>query len=285
MKVIGLGDNVVDKYEHIKVMYPGGNALNFAVFAKKLGVDAAFLGAFGNDAEGRHVETSAESLGVDLSHCRHYDGENGCARVELRNGDRTFLGSNRCGVLRTQGLRLLEEDYDYLSSFDLIHSGIFGFAEAEIKALKQQGSVISYDFSNYFTKEYLEKILPYVDYPVFSCSHLSMEEMENLISYSVEKGCRLVLCTRGEEGAWLSDGKKTYRQLPHLVEARDTMAAGDSFLTCFLVTYLKTIEDQKETAEETAEETAIRTALEAAAEFAAAQCLVDGSWGCGKSYD
>ena len=34
VKVLGFGDNVVDKYEHIKTMYPGGNAVNFAVFAK-----------------------------------------------------------------------------------------------------------------------------------------------------------------------------------------------------------------------------------------------------------
>lgn len=53
MKVIGLGDNVVDKYEHIRTMYPGGNALNFAVYAKRLGVDAAFLGAFGTDQEAK----------------------------------------------------------------------------------------------------------------------------------------------------------------------------------------------------------------------------------------
>lgn len=39
ISVLGFGDNVVDKYEHIKTMYPGGNAVNFAVFAKKLGVD------------------------------------------------------------------------------------------------------------------------------------------------------------------------------------------------------------------------------------------------------
>lgn len=34
MKVLGLGDNVVDKYENLGIMYPGGNSLNFAVFAK-----------------------------------------------------------------------------------------------------------------------------------------------------------------------------------------------------------------------------------------------------------
>lgn len=37
IKVLGLGDNVVDKYMHIKTMYPGGNALNIAVLARLSG--------------------------------------------------------------------------------------------------------------------------------------------------------------------------------------------------------------------------------------------------------
>ena len=37
LRVLGLGDNVVDKYMHIRTMYPGGNALNFAVYAKMFG--------------------------------------------------------------------------------------------------------------------------------------------------------------------------------------------------------------------------------------------------------
>ena len=103
-QVIGLGDQVVDKYEHQHIMYPGGNALNFAVFAAKLGVRSAFLGAFGDDMEGRFVASVLRELGIDISRCRTFEGENGCARVELRDGDRVFLGSNRCGVLRTRGL-------------------------------------------------------------------------------------------------------------------------------------------------------------------------------------
>lgn len=56
ISVLGFGDNVVDKYEHIKTMYPGGNAVNFAVFAKKLGVErSAYMGIFGSDAEAEHV--------------------------------------------------------------------------------------------------------------------------------------------------------------------------------------------------------------------------------------
>ena len=44
LRVLGLGDNVVDKYMHIRTMYPGGNALNFAVYAKMFGIEAGYLG-------------------------------------------------------------------------------------------------------------------------------------------------------------------------------------------------------------------------------------------------
>ena len=40
--VIGIGDNVCDKYIHLKTMFPGGQALNFAAYARMLGADAAY---------------------------------------------------------------------------------------------------------------------------------------------------------------------------------------------------------------------------------------------------
>ena len=48
-KVIGIGDNVCDKYYPAKIMYPGGQAMNFSVYAKMLGADAAYMGVFGRD--------------------------------------------------------------------------------------------------------------------------------------------------------------------------------------------------------------------------------------------
>lgn len=277
MKVIGLGDQVVDKYEHLHLMFPGGNALNFAVFAKKLGIDSAFLGAFGSDAEGKHVEESATALGIDLSYCRHYIGENGCTRVKLIDGDRVFQDSNRCGVLRTIGLNLSEDDISYLTRFDLIHSSIYSFSEQYLRVLKDRGIPVSFDFSNSFTREYLERILPFIEYPIFSCSHMTQTKMHNLMALCVEQGVELVLCTRGAEGAWVLYRGKTYHQPPYLVEARDTMAAGDAFLTCFLISYLS--EENKLSDSER-----IRNALDRAALFAANQCLIEGSWGFGRAY-
>ena len=43
VKVLGFGDNVVDKYTHIHTMYPGGNCVNFAVYSSMIGVDTICL--------------------------------------------------------------------------------------------------------------------------------------------------------------------------------------------------------------------------------------------------
>ena len=44
MKVIGYGDNVVDRYLNQNVRYPGGNCINFAAYVRRMGIEAAYLG-------------------------------------------------------------------------------------------------------------------------------------------------------------------------------------------------------------------------------------------------
>ena len=43
VKVLGLGDNVCDVYLHTNTMYPGGQAVNFAVYASELGAESDFM--------------------------------------------------------------------------------------------------------------------------------------------------------------------------------------------------------------------------------------------------
>lgn len=68
ISVLGIGDNVVDKYLHSGIMYPGGNALNFAVYAKLADIPSAFMGAFGNDDAAQHVQDVLHQLQIDISH-------------------------------------------------------------------------------------------------------------------------------------------------------------------------------------------------------------------------
>lgn len=54
MKIAGIGDNVIDRYMNMGIMFPGGNAVNVAAHAALLGAEAAYVGSIGADREGKY---------------------------------------------------------------------------------------------------------------------------------------------------------------------------------------------------------------------------------------
>ncbi len=272
VKVLGIGDNVVDKYTYKRIMYPGGNALNFSVYAQMLGADSAYLGIFATDEEAQFIKDVLQNLFIDTKHCKEVEGESGYALVGLENGDRVFLESNDGGIRKYHKLQLNKEDLNYIQSFDLLHSSKYSYIEEEMPALKAAGVPISFDFSDDFTEDYLSEIGPYVDYSFLSCRHLTEAETREVLKKMAALGSRLSVATMGAEGALLYDGKSFYKQKPKLIDAVDTLGAGDSFLTAFLLHYLQNEQD------------GLEVSLAKAAEFAASSCLVEGAFGHGKAY-
>ena len=106
VSILGFGDNVVDRYEHLGIMYPGGNAVNVAVYARRLGAArSAYMGIFGTDEAAEHVIGSLVDEGVELVRCRQELGENGASSVTVEAGSAggramcsIALPSNTCEV-------------------------------------------------------------------------------------------------------------------------------------------------------------------------------------------
>ena len=138
IKVLGLGDNVVDKYMHIKTMYPGGNALNIAVLARLSGIEVGYLGVFGDDEAAKHVYKTVSDMGIDVSHCRFYHGENGYAEVRLDDGDRVFIGSNQGGVSKEHPIDSFTDiELDYIAEYDVCHTSIFSYVEESLPEIRK----------------------------------------------------------------------------------------------------------------------------------------------------
>lgn len=277
MKIIGVGDNVVDKYMYKKTMYPGGNALNFAVYAKQLGIEAAYMGVFGNDRAAEHIIKTLKNLEVDISHCRQYKGENGFAAVDLVDGDRVFIGGNEGGVQKDNPLILTNEDLEYIKTFDIAHSSIYSDMDTELHKLKETGATVSYDFSSDYNDELLINNCQYIDVSLLSCGQLEEAEVENLLKQVHSFGSKLVIGTMGSRGAMVYDGNTFYRQKPHLVQPVDTLGAGDSFFTQFILHYLA----EKKKNPKGDHSVLLTSSLEEGAKFAAKTCLVDGAFGYG----
>lgn len=283
MKLLGLGDNVCDIYLHTGRMYPGGQALNVAVYAARLGAQADFMGVFGTDEIAEHVCRTLDDECVGRSHCRQYHGENGYAKVALRDGDRVFLGSNKGGVIQQYPIFLTEEDTAYAAQFDVIHTSNNGFTQGLLPRLKRLPAMVSYDFSgSWKDREKWTSICPYLDFAFLSCSELSEEETIWLCQDMHQAGCTVVTATRGSQGALAYDGARFYTQEPVFVQAVDTMGAGDSFAAAMLVEILRALETGNERWNSAMGRADILSrAMSKAAEFAARTCMTNGALGHG----
>lgn len=275
MKFLGIGDNVADKYVNQGVMYPGGNALNFAAYARMLGHESAYLGVFGTDEIASFVKRVLNEMAVDYSHSITLEGENGYADVQLVDGDRTFLGSNKGGVAKEAQLTVDDLEEAYIRQFDLICSSINSHMDdLLIDICKRFEIPLAYDFSEKGTDELFIKMAPSLKFAIISCGNISKEKMYKQANFLLEHGCENVIATRGIEGSYFFDGKQEYFQPAQTVEAVDTLGAGDSYLTAMITTYMQLIE-------ENSYEVVIETAMKRAADFSAKNCLVEGAFGYG----
>ncbi len=285
MKLIGIGDNVVDRYINKNRMFPGGNAVNFAVFSSQCGEESAYLGIIADDREGRLVRDSLLQLGVDVSMSPLVSG---CVTercdVRLVEGDRVFAGVSYGGNGVHRPLKLTEDHLDYLRGFDVIHCGCYAYMEDEMCKLADQKAFRTFDFScepEYRTKEYLDKVCPYIDMALFSAEEMTEEEREVLAAEVRSYDIKYVLVTNGKKGQVLYDGDSKHQGVVKLLEPVDTMGAGDSFFASFVVSIMRN--GLLETGELSRE--ALDRAFDYAADFSARNCLVEGAYGFGATIE
>lgn len=281
VSVLGFGDNTADVYDHTNTMYPGGNAVNFAVACKRLGVGrSAYMGIFGNDRPGEHIISSLQEEGIELVKCRQVIGANGACHVTLVDGDRVFVSSNEGGIRGESRYVLDRFDLEYVKQFDVVHSGNYCFTERQLPKLADTGIPVSFDFSDDSSDAYIEELAPYVDFAFMSCGALNEQDTEERMRWVAKLGPQVVVATRGSEGSLAFDGTTLWRQgikpVEHLV---DTMAAGDTFLSGFVVSWITS------TKQGITDDRRVEHALDFAASAAAQACSWSGSWGHGVPFD
>ena len=102
MKLAAVGSNCIDFYTNIEngKAYPGGGPVNMAVYTRRLGGEASYIGPVGNDTYGKIMMDAISAKGVDVSHLHVQNGKTAVSQVELLDGERVF-GDYEEGVLET----------------------------------------------------------------------------------------------------------------------------------------------------------------------------------------
>ena len=93
MRLIALGDCCGDRYVDDGLFYPGGQAVNVAVNAKRDGAEvSAFLGIFGDDYMAEHIQAALAQEDITCERCRIAHGRTPSAGVRIVQGGSSFYG-------------------------------------------------------------------------------------------------------------------------------------------------------------------------------------------------
>ncbi|MDE0304100.1 MAG: PfkB family carbohydrate kinase [Albidovulum sp.] len=265
LSLLGLGDNTIDIYVDRGVQYPGGNSLNFAVYAKRLGVDAHYMGCIGDDAFGAQIEDALAVENVPSPRLRRTAAQTSWSRVRHMEGDRWFDG---CHLYTAEEYGINLDDEAYLGQFDLVHIGVNSMLDDKISEIARASKRLSYDFSDKYSESSLGRIAPYLEVAFLSKADGDLPAAHALAGHVAKLGPSLVAVTRGSKGAVCLSHGKLFGQDVVATEVVDTLGAGDAFSAVLTVEYLKG--------------TDTRSSLELAAEFASEICQVEAAFGHGR---
>lgn len=233
----------------------GGDTLNTAIAAARLGSSVGFVTRLGNDAFALGLQELLLKEGVQVSPTRASKGQTGLYFVAVDGeGEREFVYYRKDSAAS----HLAPDDI----SPELIKNAKIVFAsgitlaisdsarQAVLKAFKiarEAGVMTAFD-PNYRDRlwqreetaiDALNEILPLVDvflpsFPEDTMHMIEFNRPEQVLDYFMFKGIKLVVVKAGAQGCWIGY-KKEIQHIPAMpIKAVDTTGAGDAFNGAFL---------------------------------------------------
>ncbi|WP_119270550.1 PfkB family carbohydrate kinase [Taklimakanibacter deserti] len=235
VRIATVGDNCIDHYlPPVDRKLVGGNAVNVAVNLLRLGHQAAYFGAVGEDAEGLRTRTVLARLGVDVTAVKVITpGRTSLTVIATTpDGDRHFVAED-FGVCR--GYRPDDQDLQRLKAMKHVHIGWLDDAGATKRALAQAGVSVSQDLS---VNAEPRNIAPDSLAIAFVSCDGDDAEARSVLDRTLAQGALAAVVMRGPRGSLACAGGDVFRGTALPVVVRDTTGAGDSFISGFLAAHV-----------------------------------------------
>nr|MDO8114861.1 carbohydrate kinase family protein [Candidatus Sigynarchaeota archaeon] len=220
---------------------PGGSAANVASNLGNLGLKTAYIGKIGDDTMGRMTRDDLAKAGVDLTSCILTKQDATAVSVVLL----TPLGKDR-SILAYKGANNL------LQPSEIKDDWLQTVRNLQWTSLTSQSAIETIDKCIIAVKKGGGKVFACPSISIIKNSHdaavklikksdmlvLNKEELIELTSIknllhamqdALELGPKIVACTDGGTGSYITDGKTLISAGVYPVEVADTTGAGDAF--------------------------------------------------------
>lgn len=232
MRIAMIGDNCIDYYEKLNKWYTTGNVVDTGVNMKKLGLEVSLISTTGSDENGHLMIAAMKKMGIDISHLKTGDGPTAVTYMDL-DGNERIHGDYIEGVL--SNICFDDEDIDFAAGHDLVHSALWGKAEAVIEKIRERSNAIfSFDFADKLDHPIVESTAYLIDYGFFSY-HIGRDcFIEEYLKKMTNVGMKHAIATLGEKGSLVFDGTRFYEYGVFPSDIVNTIGAGDSFIAGYL---------------------------------------------------
>ena len=238
------------------VFRQGGSAANTARWVARLGGEAVFIGAVGQDEWGRRLRDALKSAGVKVHLARHRAVTARIVAVVEPGGERTFVTERGAADLLTademQPAWFARAAGLHLPAYSLLNEPIATAAQRAIELARAAGAVVSVDLASrrpllaHGRRSALARIAAVAPDLLFANAseafalagsrgdHHLLDLAPIVVIKDGASGCRLLI--REPSGLRAKPTRLAIATTP--VEARDTTGAGDAFDAGFLLAWL-----------------------------------------------
>lgn len=263
--IITIGESLIEfsssqKLEDAECLhkYYGGDSLVVAIAAKRLNSDVGFITCLGNDAFKDYMLSSWQKEGLDTSHVRIVDENNGLylvSRPSVENKEFIYYRKK----IAPAKLTIDDIDEEYIKKAKIIYaSGItqslsLTAREAVKKAFKiakDNGIITAYDpnFSTMITskedaREYFDEIISLTDILFMSSKYdtksiFEIESLENIMKTISDLGVQTIIIKSSPDKGYHLNTLQNTIFIPFYTEnVVDTTSSGDAFNGAFLSAY------------------------------------------------
>lgn len=246
--IVCVGDNCVDvtqsghrglqRGDRVAEVSPpallaGGNAFNVAVALARMGRQACYVGAVGDDPAAEVIVSAANEAGVDTSRLERVPGATGRTIVDHDpDGERRFV-SEDYGV--AADYRIDAESATWLSRAGWLHFARQVDLADWGGALREGGAVLSCDLGHGGGVGMLDRVAAVVEVVFMSASSAAGLTPEQMVRRALDAGAPLVVVTLGARGS-IAASSEAHWQMDATPVARviDSLGAGDAYIAAFI---------------------------------------------------
>jgi len=261
LDIMVIGESLIELTTQQKLIYAetfqkyyGGDVLNTAVAASRMGSRVGFLTKVGNDPFKDFLLDSWQAENIDISYVKIVEGYNGLYIVSRQDeGKKEFAYYRKKNAATTLSIEDVPEEVIERSSIvyatgitQALSSSAKGAVKKAFSLAGDKECLVAYDpnFKEKITdvedaKEALEEVIDYIDILMLSNVHdaeklIDLNSSDKIIKYFWDRGISTIAVKMGKEGSVVGhNGEINY--VPHRdVEVVDSTGAGDAYNGGFL---------------------------------------------------